>query len=157
MGAYLSNDQNEHQKDNEQRCPEDPARLDDAVTSDTDGRSEASVSEHRNQVFSNGHILAQTNGPEDAHHVMANGCIAIGGDIAEEVNHVVIGVVCNVNSAEEHDYVAINSPLCVDVAEEADSVVNRLIGGDVNAASELDDIAAGVGARRAGDHSYSEQ
>jgi hypothetical protein len=50
--------------------------------------------------------------------------------------------------AEEDNDVAVHVPVCMDIAEEADSVVNRSVGGDFDVVKKLDRVI--VGARGCG-------
>jgi len=60
----------------------------------------------------------------------------------------VAGLAIEAHVAEEDNDVAVHHSVCMDIAEEADSVVNRSVGGDFDVVKKLDRVLAG--ARRRG-------
>jgi hypothetical protein len=70
--------------------------------------------------------------------------IIVSLDVAEEVHHVVIGGVGNVDVAKEYNDISFNHAVGIHVAKETDCVVNGGIPGDMNGTAELDFVFAGV-------------
>ncbi len=133
------------------------AGLDDAVVAHAD-RSGATHNPNiatmslPTETFSPSRIAA-----EEAHQVLADQGVVIRRDIAEEVDHIVVGVAGQVNVSEEDDDVATDLALDVHAAKEADGVVNRGIAGHVDVGAELDCIVAGIGWGGGGRKSGAEQ
>ena len=90
----------------------------------------------------------EPDGAEERDQVAADGGVIGCRDVAEEVDHIVVGLAVEAHVAEEDDDVAFHLAVVVDVAEEADSVMNWRVGGDFNVVEELNRVLVARGRAR---------
>lgn len=120
--------------------PEDPARLNHARAANAGGVGCAQAAEHHDGVLADGDVLAQVNSSEEVDQIVADGGFVVSGYVAEEIDYIVIGLTGDVNTSEEDDDISIDCASDVDIAEEADRVMNSLLGADVDVAAELNSV-----------------
>ena len=143
--ADLVHDERDDETENDQRRPEDPDGLRDAASCNVDCIGCVQASEHFDDVSAYSDVFTEMGGAEEVDEVVADGCVVICPDTAEEDDHIVVGVVRDVHVAEEDHDVVIDVSFGIDATEEADGVVDGLTFGDNDVAAELNRVLAGVG------------